>query len=53
VYTFTAKPVPKEILDGTHAVQKKKELPLTEPVTPACLKKSKVYAVSLNVSNVI
>jgi hypothetical protein len=53
VYTFTAKPVPKEILEGTQGVRKKKELPLTEPVTPACLKKSKVYVISLDVRNVI
>jgi hypothetical protein len=38
-------------LDAPQCISKKKELPLTVPVTPACLKKSKVYAVSLGVKD--
>jgi len=36
-------------LDAPQGIPKKKELPLTVPVSPACLKKSKVYAMSLGV----
>jgi hypothetical protein len=38
-------------LDAPQGIPKKKELPLTVPVSPACLKKSKVYAMSLDVSS--
>jgi hypothetical protein len=38
-------------LDAPQGIPKKKELPLTVPVSPACLKKSKVYAMSLEVSS--
>ncbi|XP_021935026.1 targeting protein for Xklp2 homolog [Zootermopsis nevadensis] len=51
LYTFTAKPVPKEVLDGPQGASKKRELSSTESVSPACVRKSKVYAVSLDVSN--
>jgi hypothetical protein len=51
VPTFTAKPVPKAVLDAPRGIPQKKELPLTVPVSPACLKKSKLYAVTLDVSS--
>ena len=51
VFVFTAKPAPKAVLEAPQGVPKKKELPLTVPVSPACLKKSKVYAMSLDVSS--
>ncbi|XP_069698789.1 targeting protein for Xklp2-like isoform X2 [Periplaneta americana] len=51
VYTFTANPAPTSILQSTQGVPKKKEIPLTHPVSPTCLKKSKVYAISLEVKD--
>ena len=51
VFVFTAKPVPKAVLDAPQGIPKKKELPLTVPVSPACLKKSKVYAMSLDLED--
>jgi hypothetical protein len=50
VFVFIAKPAPKAVLDAPQGIPKKKELPLTVPVSPACLKKSKVYANVLEVS---
>jgi hypothetical protein len=44
VFVFTAKPAPKAILGAPQGIPKKKQLQLTVPVSPACLKKSKVYA---------
>jgi hypothetical protein len=38
-------------LDAPHGIPKKKEIPLTVPVSPACLKKSKVYTMCLDVSS--
>jgi hypothetical protein len=51
VFIFNAKPVPKAVLDAPQGIPKKKELPLTVPVSPACLKKSKVYAMFLDVKD--
>jgi hypothetical protein len=50
VFTFTAKPVPTAVLDAPRGILKK-DLPLTVPVLPACSKKSKLYAMSLEVKD--
>jgi RecG-like helicase len=43
---FTAKPIPKAILEASWGITKKKELPLTLPVSTECLTKSKARAMS-------
>jgi len=43
---FTAKPILKAILEASWDIPKKKELPLTLPVSTECLMKSKAHAMS-------
>jgi hypothetical protein len=50
VFVFAAKPSPKAVLDAPQGIPKKNELPLTVAVSPAYLKKPKVYANVLEVS---
>jgi hypothetical protein len=43
---FTAKLIPKAILEAPRGIPKKRELPVTVPVSLECLKKSKARAMS-------
>ncbi|PSN57200.1 Glycine--tRNA ligase [Blattella germanica] len=51
MYKFVARPAPAKILEKTLGVPAKKELPLTAPVSPLCIKRMKVYATSLDVKD--
>ena len=52
-YTFTTKPAPQSNLDTSEDLPKKKVLTATESVLPSSSKKSRVYAISLDVSRVV
>jgi hypothetical protein len=43
---FTTKLIPKAILEASRGTPKKREIPVTVPVSPECLKKSKARAMS-------
>jgi hypothetical protein len=51
VYTFTAKPVPKQLLRAPQGVPEKKEIHVTVPVSPVSLKNTMVYARHLEVKD--
>jgi hypothetical protein len=47
-----AKPVPKALLRAPQGVPEKKDISVTVPVSPVCLKNSMAYAMQLEVSSV-
>ncbi|KAJ9580425.1 hypothetical protein L9F63_024401 [Diploptera punctata] len=50
-YTFSARPVPAKILESVQGVPEKKEVPLTEPASPMCAKRSKKYGTAIDVKD--